>query len=301
MFRFLKRLAFFRLHAHGDHPVRRHGRRRMAVATAACSACLVGGVALAHPPRGEGGPGGPEGHMMHEHAGVWLDGLLAEIGATDAQKTVAHAARDEALAAMDRTHASGKGEMDAALKLFAGDTIDEKALADLRQRFQGKHAEVQQVVLAGVLKIHGQLDATQRQKLVAALKDFRPEQRGGGFGAAMGKRMMLGRMEQMLDRVKADDKQKATIRATAERVMKAFEGQTATRQALFDEALGLLAQPKIDPAALQRLVARHDADRQAMGDQFIQAARDVHAALRPDQRAGLVQGFAERMGHFRGR
>ena len=39
MFRFLKRLAFFRLHAHGDHPVRRHGWRRMAVATAACSAC----------------------------------------------------------------------------------------------------------------------------------------------------------------------------------------------------------------------------------------------------------------------
>ena len=238
--------------------------------------------------------------MMHEHAGVWLDGLLVEIGATDAQKTVAHAARDEALAAMDRTHASGKGEMDAALKLFAADAIDEKALADLRLRFQGKHAEVQQVVLAGVLKIHGQLDAAQRQKLVAALKDFRPEQRGGGFGAAMGKRMMLGRMEQMLDRVKADDKQKAAIRATAERVMKAFEGQTATRQALFDDALGLLAQPKIDPAALQRLVARHDADRQAMGDQFTQAARDVHAALRPDQRAGLVKGFGERMGHFRG-
>ncbi len=293
MFGFFKRLLSVR---------RVHGWRRRAVVTAACGACLVGGVALAHPPRGEfgPGPGGPEGHRIHEHAGVWLDGLLAEIGANDKQKAIAHAARDEALAAMDRTHESGKAEMDTALKLFAADAIDEKALTDLRTRFQGKHAAVQQVVLAGVLKIHGQLDATPRQKLVAALKDFRPEERAG-FGAAIGKRMMQGRIAQMLDRVKADEPQRATINAVAQRVMRAFEGQTATRQALFDEALGLLAQPKIDPAALQRLVARHDADRQAMGDVFIQAARDVHAALRTEQRAAVVKGFTERMEHFRGR
>ena len=237
--------------------------------------------------------------MMREHAGVWLDGLLAEIGANDQQKQVAHTARDEALAAMERGHAGGKGEMEAAQKLFAADTLDEKAIADLRQRFQGKHAEVQQVVMAGVLKLHGTLDATQRQKLVAALKDFRPEPRGG-FGAAIHKRMMQGRMAQMLDRIKADDKQRAAVQAAADRALKAFDGQTATRQALFDEALGLLAQAKIEPSALQRLVARHDADRQAMGDQMIQAARDVHAALRADQRAAVVKAMAERMGHFRG-
>ena len=238
--------------------------------------------------------------MMHEEAGVWLDGLLVEIAANDKQKALAHAARDEVLAAMQRMHESGKPDMDAALKLFAADAIDDKALADLRQRFQAKHAEVQQVVLAGVLKIHDQLDATQRQKLVAALKDFRPEARSG-FGAAIGKRMIEGRIEQALDRVKADDKQRATVHATAQRVMKAFEAQTVTRQALFDEALTLLAQPKIDQEALQRLVARHDADRVAMGDQFIQAARDVHATLRSEQRAAVVKGFTERMGHFRGR
>lgn len=301
MFGFFKRLSWFRLQHHRSHDLRRHGWRRAAVATAACGACLAGGVALAHPPRGECGPGGPEGPMMHEHAGVWLDGLLAEIGATEKQKTLAHAARDEVLAAMERGHGAGKGDMEAALNLFASDTIDEKALGDLRQRIQGKHTSVQQVVIAGVLKIHSQLDAQQRQKLVAALKDFRPETRGGGFGAAIGKRMMLGRLEQTLDRVKADEAQRAAIRAVAERAMKAFEGQTATRQALFDDALALLAQPKIDQDALQHLVARHDADRQALGDVFIQAARDVHATLRPDQRAGVVKGFSERMGHFRGR
>ncbi len=297
MFGFLKRLSWFRI-AHQAHGPRRFRWRRFAVASAACGACLAAGVAVAHPPRGEGGPEGP---MMHEHAGVWLDGLLAEIGANDKQKAVARAARDEALAALERTHGSGKGDMEAALKLFAGDVIDEKALADLRQRFGAKHGEVQQVVIAGVLKIHDQLDAQQRQKLVAALKDFRPEPHGGGFGAAIGKRMMLGRLEQMLDRVKADDPQRASIRATAERVMKAFESQTGARQTLFDEALTLLAQPKIEAAAVQRLVARQDADRQAMGDVFVQAARDVHATLRPDQRAVAVKAIAEHHGQFRGR
>jgi Spy/CpxP family protein refolding chaperone len=307
MFGFFKRLSLFRVihrtpHASG-HWGHRHRHLRRAAFAAACGVCLAGGVALAHPPGehcGGRGPGGPEGHGMHEHAGVWLDGLLVEIGATDKQKTTAHAARDEVLAAMDRAHQGGKGEMDAALKLFAADTLDEKAIQDLRLRFQAKHAEVHQVVLAGVLKIHDQLDATQRDKLVAALKDFRPEARAG-FGAAIGKRMIEGRIEQALDRVKADDKQRAAVHATAQRVMQAFADQTATRQALFDEALTLLAQPKIDQATLQKLVARHDADRHAMGDQFIQAARDVHAVLRPEQRAALVKGFAERMEHWRGR
>ena len=299
MFRFLRRLAFFRFARHA-HCAPRSRWKRAAFASAACGACLAGGVALAHPPRGPMGPGpeGPGAPFLHEHASVWLDGLLAEIGANDAQKAIARAARDEALAAMDRTHASGKADMELALQLFAADAIDEKALADLRSRFQGKHAAVEQVALAGVLKLHGQLDATQRQKLIATLKDFRPETRGG-FGAAMGKRMMQGRLAQMLDRVKADEPQRATINAVAQRVMKAFEGQTTNRQALFDEALGLLAQPKIEPAAVQRLVARHDADRQAMGDVFVQAARDVHATLRTDQRAAVIKGFTERMGHFR--
>ncbi len=293
MFGFFKRLSLLRSH--------RHGWRRGAVATAVCGACLAGGVALAHPPGPGGeGPFGGRGRMMQEHAGVWLDGLLAEIGANDKQKAVAHAARDEVMAAMDRKHASGKGDMDVALKLFAADAIDEKALADLRQHFQSKRADIQQVVLAGVVKIHDQLDATQRQKLVAALKDFRPEARGGGFRAAIGKRMMAGRLEQMLDRVKADDAQRATIHATADRVHAALDAQIATHQALFDEALGLLAQAKIDPVALKQLAAREEAQRVAMGDVFVQAARDVHAALRPDQRAAVVKGFSEHMGHFRG-
>ncbi len=297
MFGFFKRLSMFRFHNRG-HGVRHHGWRRAAVASVACGACLAGGVALAHPP-GPGGPEGAGGPMMREHAGVWLDGLLAEIGANDKQKAIARAARDEALAAMDRAHGSRHGELDAALKLFAADTLDERGIADLRARFQAKHAEVQQVVVAAVLKIHDQLDATQRQKLVAALKDFRPEAHGG-FRAAIGRRMMEGRLEQMLDRVKADDAQRAAIHATAERVRKAFEAQIANHQALFDEALGLLAQAKVDPAAVQALVTRQMATRVALGDQFVQAARDVHGVLRPDQRAAVVKGFSERMGHFRG-
>ena len=221
MFGLFQRLATIRLQ-HRAHRLRRH-----VLATAACGACLAGGVALAHPPRGDFGPGGAEGPegRMHEHAGVWLDGLLSEIGANDKQKAVAHAARDEAIAAMERMHRAGKPDMDAALKIFSADVIDEKALADLRTRFQGKHAEVQQVVLAGVLKIHDQLDATQRQKLVAALKEFRPEQHAG-FGAAMAKRMMQGRIEQMLDRVKADDAQRAAIHAAAQRATRSTRAHT---------------------------------------------------------------------------
>lgn len=300
-FSWFRRLSWFRFARHPDGLRHRHWRRT-AIASVACGACLAGGVALAHPPGDRGGPGGPGGRMMHDQTAAWLDGLLVEIGANDQQKATAHAARDEVFAAMRRVHESGKGEseMDAALKLFAADALDEKGIADLRQRFQAKHGEVEQVVVAAVLKIHDQLDATQRDKLIAALKDFRPETRSG-FGAAIGKRMIEGRIEQALDRIKADDSQRASVHATTQRVMKAFADQTTTRQSLFDEALTLLAQPKIDAAALQKLEARHAAARVAMGDQFIQAARDVHAVLRPDQRADLVKGFSERMDHFRGR
>lgn len=290
MFRFLKHLFRQRFH----HSVRRHHRgwRRVALASAACGMCTAGAMAYAHP------PGGPEQHgaMMHEEATAWLDGLLVEIGATDKQKAVAHAARDEVLAAMRTLHESGREDMAEALKLFAGATIDDRAVAALRQRFQARHQGVRQVVVAAVLKIHGTLDAAQRQKLVAALKEFRPEPRGG-LHAAIGKRMIEGRIEQMLDRIKADDAQKATVRAGKERVMKAFASQTLARQALFDEALGLLAQEKIDPAALQKLVEKQDAERQAMGDLIVQAARDLHAALKPEQRAVIVKTAEERFAH----
>ena len=309
MFQALKRLVLrIRLarhahhHAHHAHGLRRHGKwRRLAVASAACGAC-VGSVALAHP-GGHGGPEGPEGPgqwggpggPMAEEAGAWLDGLLAEIGATDAQKATAHAAQKEVFAAMRQTHEGGRGDMEAALKLFAADTVDEPALAALRQKFQGRHQAVEQAILGGVLKIHDQLDAKQLHKLVAALKDLRPEERGG-WHKAIGKRMMEGRLEQLLTRIAATDAQKATIRATKDKLVAAFEGQHATRTALFDEALGLLAQPKIDRGALDRLVAKHDAARTAMGDTMLQGAREIHAALTPQQRAQVVKTIEER-GH----
>lgn len=224
---------------------------------------------------------------------------MVEIGANDKQKAVAAAAKAEVFAAMEKGQGSRHDDMEAALALFAADTLDNTAVEALRQQFQTRHQQVEQVIVGAVLKIHGQLDTAQQAKLVAALKDLRPEERGG-WHKAIGKRMMEGRLEQMLTRIAATDAQKATIRAVKGRVMAAMEGQLATRTALFDEALGLLARPRIERSAVDTLVAKHAAQRVAMGDAVLQGAREVHAALTPAQRSQVIQAVKERGPGFGG-
>lgn len=294
MFGFLKRLWLFRHHRLAARGCGRgHARQRWrhaALASLACGACAAGVTAAErHRP-----PEAPEGPPLRDHAAAVLDGLLHEMGATEQQKTVARAARDEALSAMARAHAARHGDLDAALALFAAETIDEAAVAALRQGVAARHAAVEQVVVAGILKLHGQLDAGQRGILVAALADFRPEEHAG-MGAAMGRRMLDGRIEQVLDRIHADGKQRAAVHAVKARIIAAFIAKRASRQQLFDDALALLGAAKIEQPALTALLQRHDADRRAMGDLVVDAARDLHAVLTPAQRRAVVQTIAERL------
>jgi periplasmic protein CpxP/Spy len=119
----------------------------------------------------------------------------------------------------------------------------------------------------------------------------------GGPGAGDMSPMMLGGrgLEHMLDRVDATEAQRKQIDTIANTARTDLQKLHEQAQSLRQQSLDVLAQPKIDAAAAEKLrqqmLAQHDAATKRM----LAAMVDISQVLTPEQRAKVAEGLKQGM------
>jgi Spy/CpxP family protein refolding chaperone len=113
-----------------------------------------------------------------------------------------------------------------------------------------------------------------------------------------------GRMlERLLDRVKATDTQRTEVRRIAEAAQKDLRAQHESARGERAALVGLLAQPEIDPAAVEAQRRKDLARHEQASKRMTQAMLDIAKVLTPAQRAQVAEEMrqrSERMGERMG-
>ena len=111
---------------------------------------------------------------------------------------------------------------------------------------------------------------------------------GTSWKHEMMKRFVDARIDKALDVVRADPQQRQIVQAAKNRVVAAFEKEHANRKGMFDDALALFEADQIDQAKLDALRAEHEARRKVMEQTVLNALKELHTTLTPDQRRALT-------------
>ena len=136
-------------------------------------ASIMVGASLAQaapPPGSAPPPHGPAGFVLG--FGPHFDHLLADVGATDAQRAQIKQITDAAQADLKAQRQSGKALHEQGLDLFAQATVDAGALETLRQNVQALHDAESKRVTQEVYDISQVLTPAQRQAIATKIKEF---------------------------------------------------------------------------------------------------------------------------------
>ncbi|HET7341458.1 MAG TPA: periplasmic heavy metal sensor, partial [Methylomirabilota bacterium] len=101
------------------------------------------------------GPGGG-GHapMMRRMAFAMIDDALAAANVTPEQRTAIYASRDRVFAAMDAQRQDHRAQMDQALTLFEGDTLDPAQVAAFRAQRESAHQQMADAISQAFVEVH---------------------------------------------------------------------------------------------------------------------------------------------------
>jgi Spy/CpxP family protein refolding chaperone len=111
---------------------------------------------------------------------------------------------------------------------------------------------------------------------------------GGQWKHKMMKQFVQARLEKAFEVVRADPQQRQVIQAAKDRVVAAFEKEHGNRRGMMEDALALFESNTIDQVKLDALIAEHEARRKVMHQTVLNALREVHTTLSPDQRRALT-------------
>lgn len=107
-----------------------------------------------------------------------------------------------------------------------------------------------------------------------------------------GERMMRARisahLDDAMDAINATPPQRVAIRGAAEQLGQAFTDSRGEKLGKVADAMLLFQADKLDATKIAELRGYHDREAEKLSDAAIQAVYDVHAALTPAQRKGLV-------------
>ncbi len=99
---------------------------------------------------------------------------LDSVKASAEQRTAVENAIEQVLTAVHDEHEGTAGHMEAALKLFEADRIDQTQLDKLRADTQARHQKIGDAVVQAFHDVHDVLTAAQRKQLVAWVQANHP-------------------------------------------------------------------------------------------------------------------------------
>jgi len=129
-----------------------------------------------------------------------------------------------------------------------------------------------------------------------------------GFGPGMGRwsspeqrqAFMLRRLDQALDKVKADDSQRSAIKAIAERTFAEMSGLHGQRGRLHDQLAAAITANPVDRATVEKLRAQMVTMMEQGSQAISRGLLDAAEILTPEQRQALVNLMKEHRGHRHG-
>lgn len=108
-------------------------------------------------------------------------------------------------------------------------------------------------------------------------------------------------LSRLLDGAQATDAQRAQIRQIAQQARTDLQALRAQGEGLREQALTLWAQPRLDPAAAEKLRQQMAAHHEQFSRRMSQAMLDVGQVLTPAQRATVVEGLRRQHAGWRER
>jgi Spy/CpxP family protein refolding chaperone len=119
---------------------------------------------------------GAGGHppMMRRMVSAMIDDALAAASVTPEQRTAIYAARDRVFATLDAQRQDRRAQMDQALTLFEGDTLDAAQVAAFRAQRDSAHQQMADAISQAFVEVHDVLTPVQRKAVADWIRAHRP-------------------------------------------------------------------------------------------------------------------------------
>jgi Spy/CpxP family protein refolding chaperone len=102
------------------------------------------------------------------------------------------------------------------------------------------------------------------------------------------KRVASAMIDEALDEARVTPEQRRAIHAVRDRAFQAAEEHRRAGGERLGELLVLFEADQVDPAAVEALRARHEAEHRQIGLAIGEAVREAHAVLTPEQRRAVA-------------